>query len=240
VRKTIYKNDSATLHELVECQEPRMMKWRILDTTKLPFRLKGKKRAPECTIELLQEGAGTAIELAYIFEYADIQFPCCCLAPLTPRAIRFVLVRRLKKVWTSLMLTRGYEDRYELMATRLQAWTKGMAERRNHRKKIKEKDKAAGIDDDDDDDGALPKGKTGEMAPAKTAPSRPQRAGSPPSDANTKPSRPQRDGADTGGGDGGGSAVKIIDDDDSDDELVKMDTISPTKPTRPQRGGPTA
>ena len=109
VRKTVYKNKMTTLHELVECVEPRLLKWRILDAQRIPFKLKGKKRAPECTIELTSDGVGTQCEISYVFEHAEIMFPCCCLAPLTPSAIRFLLVRSLQRVWTDLMLDRGYE-----------------------------------------------------------------------------------------------------------------------------------
>ena len=112
VRKTIYKNKWTTLHELVECVEPRLMKWRILDVGRVPFKLKGVKRAPECTIELTPDGVGTSVEISYTFEAADIIFPLCCLAPLTPNAIRFILIRSLQAVWTDLMLDRGYGVRF--------------------------------------------------------------------------------------------------------------------------------
>ena len=111
VRKTIYRDKQTTLHELVECIEPQRRKWRVLDAQGLRFQLAGKKRAPECTIELTSDGAGTSCEVVYIFEYGEVKFPCCCLAPLTPNAVRWLLTRSLQSTWTQLMLTRGYDVR---------------------------------------------------------------------------------------------------------------------------------
>ena len=119
VRKTIYKNKWTTLHELVECVEPRLMKWRILDTQRIPFRLKGIKRAPECTIELHQDGVATSVEISYTFEAAEVIFPLCCFEPLAATAIRQILVRSLQAVWTDLMLDRGYPVRSLLLLTPL-------------------------------------------------------------------------------------------------------------------------
>ena len=111
VRKTVYKNKMTTLHELVDIKEPRLLKWRILDAKRTPFKLKGFRRAPECTIELRQNGVGTQCEISYVFEHSEVMIPCCCLAPLTPLAIRFLLVRSLQRIWTDLMLDRGYDVR---------------------------------------------------------------------------------------------------------------------------------
>jgi len=237
IRKVIYKNKTQTLHELVECVEPKLIKWRVLDAKGLPFMLRGKRASPECTIELHPDGLGTDIEVTYTFEYATIIFPLCCFAPLVAYGIRYVLVKNLQAAWTDMMLDRGYNDRYEEMATRMQAWTKSMAERRFHRIKVGAATKA---DNDDDDDDETPR-----QTPSKKAASQP-----PPRHTAPPPRKPP----------GGATAAKpkpapkaaakaittftrsrVVESDDeseSDDDIKKVDTTISPETLRPDSPEP--
>ena len=106
------------------------------------------------------------------------------------------------------------QDRYEIMATRLQAWTKGLAERRSHKKKVAAKEKEAlgieGGDDEDEDEkkkdasGAVPAGGGGASRPQRKAPGEKK---------ETKPARrPQAKAMTTFNKGDQASSVKIIDD----------------------------
>ena len=104
------------------------------------------------------------------------------------------------------------QDRYEIMATRLQAWTKGLAERRSHKKKVAAKEKEAlGIEGGDDEDekkkdasGAVPAGGGGASRPQRKAPGEKK---------ETKPARrPQAKAMTTFNKGDQASSVKIIDD----------------------------
>jgi len=181
---------------------------------------------------------GTSVDISYTFEGAEVMFPCCCLAPLTPAAIRYVLVRSLQGVWTDLMFDRGYSDRYEAMATRLQAWTKGMAERRAHRRTMKEREKASrGLEDDEEDEQER-KSTFARAAGAKQAKMpvpAPEPVPQPPKPAPAKAKSAAALLDDKSSYSEGKNAsepllpkTKVIDD-DSDDELIKMDTsVAPT------------
>lgn len=109
IRKVIYEKGMTTLHELVECVEPSIIKWKVLHATKVPVMLTAHSRCPECTIELKSDGVGSSCEITYVFEGSRVMVPLCCLAPLLPYAMRMIFMRRLQENVINGMIDRGYE-----------------------------------------------------------------------------------------------------------------------------------
>ncbi|KAL1525755.1 hypothetical protein AB1Y20_020599 [Prymnesium parvum] len=123
-RKTVLEMGvftSTTMAELVEVEENSKMKWKIVSSSGGLVSMTSNKRVPECCIALRKSARGSTVEITYEYEQLTALCPLYFIGPWIARGLQFILQRKVEKMLSIQMESRGYTSRLEVSATRLQA-----------------------------------------------------------------------------------------------------------------------
>ena len=120
-----------TTDEIIEHKAPELLRWKQLEAVG-GLQLVGGQTHAEVLVELQPGGSGTVVRISYEFERLQLPRALCCLSPVGPRVMRYLLTRSLPKQWRASMERRGYTPQLspDEAATKVQAIAKGRSSRR--------------------------------------------------------------------------------------------------------------